>query len=234
MRAPGSALNRLRYFQRVGNLRYTARKVPAVRFFGFGLDQRRVGGGSRLWQTAAPSSCWVIEIRDFGPSPSPLPAKTVRHCRTGDGGPGPVIGRLAYYFFFDFFVLFWGTVDCRCEMLDSGCGRSIPVRVTFGQSPQGGGTRDRRDPYTPLVPDLCSLSLSRLRRTRFSTPATRFLLHSYVRVDYKAELDGAATPSDQEQIKSIQGWRPQERRNRKRVPEGCPEGSPTRRRTKPG
>jgi len=44
----GSALNRLRYFQRVRNLRYTARKVPAVRFFGFGLDQRCVGGGSRL------------------------------------------------------------------------------------------------------------------------------------------------------------------------------------------
>ena len=101
-----------------------------------------------------------------------------------------------------------------------------------------GATRDRRDPPSSRFRLLFSLLFCTKRAfERLPAPVT-WVPVILSRAEFrgpiaKVQPDGATNPSDQEQVKRIQGWRLQERRNRKRVREGCPEGFPTRRRTRP-
>ena len=102
-----------------------------------------------------------------------------------------------------------------------------------------GATRDRRDPPASRFRLLFSpLFCTKRAFERLTAPVT-WVPVILSRAEFrgpiaKVQPDGATNPSDQEQVKRIQGWRLQERRNRKRVREGCPEGFPTRRRMRPG
>jgi len=182
----------------------------------------------------------VIEIRDF-------PAQDRRQARVVMMPTIPAVGRLLH------FLNFVKSLLSTCPFYRPRENRAYEIPVGVGAQPPAETDYLKPAPLCPVrtfvggIPNLATRAIvaihlitvsSPLWRTRLSTPSRAWVWsYSYARVSSgsAAKVNGRrhTKPSDQEQIESIQGWRAQGRR-RKRAPEGCHGGFPTRRRTRPG
>ena len=159
----------------------------------------------------------------------------------------PAVGRLLH------FLNFVKSLLSTCPFYRPRENRAYEIPVGVGAQPPAETDYLKPAPLCPVrtfvggIPNLATRAIvaihlitvsSPLWRTRLSTPSRAWVWsYSYARVSSgsAAKVNGRrhTKPSDQEQIESIQGWRAQGRR-RKRAPEGCHGGFPTRRRTRPG